>query len=88
MLIRNLKIKRPSKKLLDFKKIGLFKIIKKILILNWELVLSKTMRFRINVFYISFLKLVLKNIKVDIKIEAADFEGGFEVEIILNFRVS
>jgi len=41
LLIQNLKIKQLNKKL-DFKKIGLFKIIKKISILNYKLILLKT----------------------------------------------
>jgi hypothetical protein len=41
--IQNLKTKQLSKKL-DFKKIGLFRIVKKILTLNYELALPKTIR--------------------------------------------
>jgi hypothetical protein len=52
--IQNLKIKRLSEKL-DFKKIGPFRITRKISILNYELALPKTIRLRTNVFYISFL---------------------------------
>lgn len=41
LVIRNFKLKRLSKKL-DFKKTRLFKITKKILILNYELAFLKT----------------------------------------------
>jgi hypothetical protein len=62
--IQNLKTKRPSEKL-NFKKIGLFRIARKILILNYELALPKTIRLRTNVFHISLLKLVSRNAKLD-----------------------
>jgi hypothetical protein len=62
--IQNLKIKRLSEKL-DFKKIGLFKIVRKISTLNYELVLPKTIRLRTNVFYISLFKPVPRNAKLD-----------------------
>ena len=38
LLRRNIKIKRSNKKL-DFKKLGVFKIIKKLLDINYELLL-------------------------------------------------
>ena len=87
LLIRNLKTKRLSRKL-DFKKIGLFKIVKKISTLNYELVLPKTIRLRTKVFYISLLELVPKNAKVDNYAEAEDYEEVFDVEIILDLRIS
>jgi hypothetical protein len=62
--IQNLKTKRLSEKL-DFKKIGPFKIVRKILTLNYELALPKTIRLRTNIFYISLLKLVPRNAKLD-----------------------
>jgi hypothetical protein len=62
--IQNLKIKRLSEKL-DYKKIGLFRIVRKILTLNYELALPKTIRLRTNVFYISLLKPVPRNAKLD-----------------------
>ena len=82
--ILNLKTKQPSKKL-DFKKVGLFKIIKKISILNYKLALLKTIQLKINIFYIFFLKLVFKNVKVDNNIKVKDYKEEFEVETILNF---
>ena len=88
LLIRNLRIKRLSKKL-DFKKIGLFKIIKKILTLNYELALLKTIKLRTKVFYISLLKLILKNAKLETRVEVEnDEEVNYEVETILDSRVS
>ena len=73
LLIRNLYIKRLSKKL-DFKKIGLFKIAKKILTLNYELDLPKIIRLRTKVFHISLLKPVPQNAKLETRIEAEDNE--------------
>ena len=43
LLTRNLKIKRTNKKL-DFKKIGPFKIIRKVITLNYELILPSSIR--------------------------------------------
>ena len=58
---QNLYIKRPSKKL-DFRKIGLFKIDKKISKNNYIFILPLTIRLRTNIFYISLLELAPKNI--------------------------
>ena len=87
LLTWNLKIKRTSKKL-DFKKVGPFKIIKKVITLNYELILPSSIRLRTNIFYVSLLKLAYKNAKFDTYIELEDFEEEFEVETVLNLRVS
>ena len=87
LLIRNIYIKRPSKKL-DFKKIGLFKITKKILTLNYKLDLPNIIRLRTKVFHISLLKLIPRNAKLDTYVEAEDFEKAFDVKVILDLRVS
>ena len=88
MLTRNLCIKRLSKKL-DFKKIGLFKIKRKISILNYELDLPNTMRLRTKVFHISLFELALKNAKLETYVEVEDDEElEYEVETILDSRVS
>jgi hypothetical protein len=84
---QNLKIKRPSEKL-DFKKIGPFRIARKILTLNYELALPKTIRLRTNVFHISLLKPAPRNAKLDTQAEAEDYEENFDVETILDSRVS
>jgi len=73
LLIRNIKIKRLSRKL-DFKKIGPFKVKRKISILNYELDLLEIIRLRTKVFYISFLKPVSKNAKLETYIKAEDDE--------------
>ena len=73
LLIRNLRIKRLSKKL-DFKKIGPFKIIKKISILNYELDLPKIIRLRTKVFYISLFKLIPENVNLKTYIEIKNNE--------------
>ena len=46
------------------------------------------MRLRTNVFYVSLLKLVYKNVKLDTYIELEDFKEEFEVEIVLDLKVS
>ena len=46
------------------------------------------MRLRTNVFYVSLFELVYKNVKLDTYIELEDFEEEFEVEIVLDLRVS
>ena len=73
LLIRNLKIKRLSRKL-DFKKIGLFKIARKISTLNYELDLLEIIRLKIKVFYISLLKLIPENVKFETYVKAEDNE--------------
>jgi hypothetical protein len=61
LISRNLYMKRLSRKL-DFRKIGLFKIDKKISENNYTLILPSIIRLRTNIFYISLLELVPKNI--------------------------
>ena len=88
LLTRNIRTKRPSKKL-DFKKIGPFKIKKKISTSNYELDLPKTMRLRTKVFHISLLEPAHKNAKLETHVEAEDDEEPeYEVETILDSRVS
>jgi hypothetical protein len=59
---RNIKTKHPSDKL-NYKKIGLFEILKKQLNTNYKLSLPKGIKQHNN-FYISLLKLVPENIKL------------------------
>jgi hypothetical protein len=56
LIQRNIQTKQPSAKL-DHKKLGLFKIKRVIGLINYELVLPKTINIH-PVFYISLLKLV------------------------------
>ncbi len=79
-----LKTKRLTKKL-DFKRIGPFKIAKKIGTSNYKLSLLNTIRIRSKVFYISLLELVPENVPIDDNAEAEDEEENeFEVEKILD----
>ena len=73
LLIRNLKTKRLSRKL-DFKKIGPFKIARKISTSNYELNLPATIRLRSKVFHVSLLKPAPENAKLKTHIEAEDDE--------------
>jgi hypothetical protein len=75
LISRNLCIKRLSKKL-DFKKIGPFKVDKRISISNYRLLLLVSMKLQINVFYILLLELVLRNVRLatDIKVEDEEEE--------------
>ena len=66
LLRRNIKTKRLSDKL-DYKKLGLFKIIRVIKGVNYKLALSKTIPIY-PVFYISLLELVLLDILLVLKI--------------------
>jgi hypothetical protein len=60
LIQRNIQIKQPSTKL-DHKKLGLFKIKKVIRLVNYKLVLPKTMNIH-PVFYISLLELILSGV--------------------------
>ncbi|KAK1715331.1 hypothetical protein BDP67DRAFT_399827, partial [Colletotrichum lupini] len=48
---------------LDYKKLRFFKIIKKVLLVNYELRLLNTIRYY-PVFYISLLKLILRGLYI------------------------
>jgi hypothetical protein len=87
LLIRNLYIKRLSKKL-DFKKIGLFKIKKKVLILNYKLDLPDSICVRTKVFYISLFEPVLRKARLEIRFEVVNDEKEFDVKDILDSRIS
>ncbi len=86
LISQNLRIKRLSKKL-DFKKIRLFKVEKRISDNNYRLSLLATMRLRTYIFYISLLELVYKNVQLVINIEAEDKEEKQNVEGILDLCV-
>lgn len=87
LLTRNLHTKRPSKKL-DFKKIGPFKIKRKISTSNYELDLPDSMRVRTKVFHISLLEPAPRRARLETQLEAVDDEEEFDVEIILDSRIS
>ena len=73
LILRNLRTKRPSKKL-DFRKIGLFRVSERISISNYRLSLLASIKLRIHVFYISLLERALKNAKLATNVEAKDEE--------------
>jgi hypothetical protein len=76
---RNIKIKRPNDKL-DWKKIGLFKINKKLSDYNYRFQLSKDTRLH-PVFHVSLLEPASKNIKLTTNVEV-EGESEYEVEAI------
>ena len=63
LLQRHIKTKRPSNKL-DFKKLGPFKILEKINIVNYQLDLLKHSKLY-PIFYISLLELAQGNAPID-----------------------
>ena len=85
LLRRNIKTKRPSNKL-DWKKIGPFKIAKKISATNYKLSLPQTMRIH-PTFHISLLEPAPQNAKLETQIEV-DNEQEYEVERILDDRTN
>jgi hypothetical protein len=85
LLRRNIRTKRPSEKL-DFKKLGPFRIKRKITETNYELELPKGMRIY-PIFHISLLEPAPENAKLetDLEIEPDDNQE-YEVEEILDQR--
>jgi hypothetical protein len=86
LIRRNIQAKQPSIKL-DHKKLGLFKIKKIIRLVNYELVLPKTINIY-PVFYISFLKLVLlETLLVPItEIELVNPNTEYKIKEILDYK--
>ena len=84
LLRKNIVTKRPSYKL-DHKKLGLFKIIKVKGLVNFQLVLPKTINIY-PVFYISLLELApLRALPAPItEIQPINPNAEYEVEAILN----
>lgn len=80
---RNIKTKRPNDKL-DYKKLGLFKIIEKISEVNYKLDLPDTMRIY-PVFHITLLELALERTTTTDEIEI-DPEKKYEVENIVKHK--
>ena len=73
LILQNLRITRPSKKL-DFKKIRLFKVEERISISNYRLSLPGTMKLQTHVFHISLLEPAPKNVQLATDVEAKDEE--------------
>jgi Chromo (CHRromatin Organisation MOdifier) domain len=86
LIQRNIQTKRPSTKL-DYKKLGLFKIKKIIGLVNYELVLPKTMNIHL-VFYILLLELVLPGVLLVpvTEIEPVNPNAKYKVEEILDHK--
>jgi hypothetical protein len=87
LLRRHIRTKRPSNKL-DFKKIGPFEIEEKVSSSNYVLKLPKTMRLRTRNFHVSLLEPAPKYVQPDTTLEAEDEEEEWDVEEILDSRVS
>jgi hypothetical protein len=86
LIQRNIQTKRLSTKL-DHKKLGLFKIKKVIGLVNYELVLPKTINIY-PVFHISLLELVLPGVPPApvIEIEPVNPNAEYKVEEILDHK--
>jgi hypothetical protein len=86
LIQQNIQTKQPSTKL-DYKKLGLFKIKKIIRLVNYKLVLPKTINIYL-VFYISLLELVLLGVLLApvIEIELVNPNAKYKIEEILNHK--
>jgi hypothetical protein len=86
LIRQNIQTKRPSIKL-DYKKLRLFKIKKIIGLINYELVLPKTMNIY-PVFYISLLELVLLGVLLVLitEIELVNPNIEYKIERILDHK--
>jgi hypothetical protein len=86
LIQRNIQIKQPSIKL-DHKKLGLFKIKRVIGLVNYELVLPKTMNIY-PVFHISLLELVLPGVLLVpvTEIEPVNPNIKYKIEEILDYK--
>jgi hypothetical protein len=83
-LRKNIKIKRLSDKL-DFKKLGIFRIKKKISDINYRLKLPKIIK-NYRTFYILLLKLALKNAKIDETLETEPNQQKYVIKEIINYK--
>jgi hypothetical protein len=86
LIRRNIQTKQPSTKL-DHKKLGPFKIKRITGLVNYELVLPKTMNIYL-VFYISLLELVLLGVLPALvtEIELVNPNTEYEVKEILDYK--
>jgi hypothetical protein len=86
LIQQNIQTKQLSTKL-DHKKLGLFKIKRIIGLVNYKLVLPKTMNIYL-VFYISLLELVLPGVLLVlvIEIELVNLNIEYKVEEILDHK--
>jgi hypothetical protein len=86
LIRRNIQTKQPSTKL-DHKKLGLFKIKRVIGLINYKLVLLKTINIYL-VFYISLLELVLLGVLPApiTKIELINPNAEYKIKKILDYK--
>jgi hypothetical protein len=86
LIRRNIQTKQPSTKL-DHKKLGLFKIKRIIGLVNYKLILPKTINIH-SVFYISFLELVLLGVLLALvtEIEPVNPNTEYKIEEILDHK--
>jgi hypothetical protein len=86
LIQRNIQIKQPSTKL-DHKKLELFKIKKIAGLVNYKLILPRTINIH-PVFYISLLELILLGVLLApiTKIEPVNPNIKYKVEEILNYK--
>jgi hypothetical protein len=86
LIQRNIQIKQPSTKL-DHKKLELFKIKKIAGLVNYKLILPRTINIH-PVFYISLLELILLGVLLTpiTKIEPVNPNIKYKVEEILNYK--
>jgi hypothetical protein len=86
LIQRNIQIKQPNTKL-DHKKLGLFKIKKIAGLVNYKLVLPKTMNIH-PVFHISLLELILLGVLLApvTEIELVNPNAEYKIEEILNHK--
>jgi hypothetical protein len=83
LIQQNIQTKQPNTKL-DHKKLGLFKIKRIIRLVNYKLVLPKTMNIH-PVFHISFLELVLPGVLLALvtEIEPINLNIKYKIKEIL-----
>jgi hypothetical protein len=86
LIRRNIQTKQPNTKL-DHKKLGLFKIKRIIKLVNYKLVLPKTINIYL-VFYISLLELVLLGVLLVLvtEIELVNPSIKYKIEEILDHK--
>jgi len=78
-------LKRLSKKL-NFKKYRPFRIKKKVVTFNYKLNLPISIKVRIKVFYILFLKPALKEVPLEKKIKIDTNKDKYNVKEVVNLR--
>jgi hypothetical protein len=86
LIQRNIQTKQPSIKL-DHKKLGLFKIKRIIRLVNYKLILPKTINIYL-VFYISLLELVLLGVLLVLitEIEPVNPNAKYKIKEILDYK--